>query len=153
MRLIDVLNKDFVVLRLQASDMVGVLDELSVSAEAAGIASRDVIATQLMVREESQAPIVGPGVAIPHATVDGLSDTVLGVALAPQGIQFGPEEYEPVRLFFVLLSPPGRERQHVRFLARICRLSRDAAFAAQLDAAEDTGAVVQAVEAVDATHG
>ena len=54
MRLIDVLNKDFVVLRLQASDMVGVLDELSVSAEAAGIASRDVIATQLMVREESQ---------------------------------------------------------------------------------------------------
>ena len=48
-----------------------------------------------------------PGLAVPHATVPGLMELVIGVALAPEPVQFGPEEMGPVRVFFVLLSPPA----------------------------------------------
>lgn len=53
---------------------------------------------------------------------------------------------DAVRVFFVLLSPPGTERQHVKLLARICRLVRQDNFVDRLEEA----AVVEAIESEDA---
>jgi len=53
---------------------------------------------------------------------------------------------DAVRLFFVLLSPPGTERQHVKLLARICRLVRQDNFVDRLEEA----AVVEVIESEDA---
>ncbi len=80
---------------------------------------------------------MGSGLAIPHATVPGLDEPVIGVALGREPIAFGPADTDPVRVFFVLLSPPGREREHVKLLARICRLMRHESFIERLEAAED----------------
>jgi mannitol/fructose-specific phosphotransferase system IIA component (Ntr-type) len=57
-----------------------------------------------------------------------------------------------VRVFVVLLSPPGREREHVKLLARICRLMRHEGFLDQLEAAEGDQGIVDVIEAIDARH-
>jgi mannitol/fructose-specific phosphotransferase system IIA component (Ntr-type) len=152
MRLSDFLRSDFVVTRLAARDVDGVVREVSAKAGAAGVAPEDVIAQKLLEREKLHSTVMGAGLAIPHATVPGLDEPVIGVALAGEPISFGPAETDPVRIFVVLLSPPGREREHVKILARICRLMRHENFLEQLETADGAEEILQVIEAIDAQH-
>ena len=79
-------------------------------------------------------------------------EAVLMVALAPEPVQFGPPETEPVGVFFVLISPPGHEGQHIKLLARICRLVRHPGFMEELRSAPDGAAAVEVIERVDQLH-
>ena len=152
MRLSDFLSSDLVLPRLTARDVDGVLREFSARVEAAGISDASTVAEKLLERERSHPTVMGSGLAIPHATVPGLPEPVIGVALSGEPIQFGPPGTDPVRVFFVLLSPPGREREHVKILARICRLVRHRDFIDRLEAAGDEAGIVEVIEAVDAFH-
>ncbi len=152
MRLSEYLRADFVVSRLRARDVDGVVREVSDKAGAAGVAPEDVVAQKLLEREKQHSTVMGSGLAIPHATVPGLDEPVIGVALAGDPIIFGAADSDPVRVFVVLLSPPGREREHVKILARICRLMRDEGFLEQLEEAEDEAEIIRVIEAIDAQH-
>lgn len=152
MRLREFLNDAFVVQRLATTDVEGIVGEVARKAEEADVAPADVVEEKLLERERLHPTVMGSGLAIPHATVPGLDAPVIGVALAPEPVAFGGEEMDPVRAFFVLLSPPGHEREHVKLLARICRLARHQDFLDQLDAAEDGAGVMAVVTAVDDQH-
>ena len=152
MRLREFLRADFVISRLQANDMEGVVHEICARADAAGIGSGAVIAEKLLEREHGHTTVIGSGLAIPHATVPDLPEPVIGVALAKDPIRFGPAGTDAVRLLFVLLSPPGREREHVKLLARICRLARHSDFIDQLEAADDDATVIEIIEFIDDQH-
>ena len=152
MQLREFLRPDFVVTRLQASDVEGVVRELAARADAAGIGPEALIAEKLLERERAHPTVIGAGLAIPHATVPGLTTPVIGIALAGEPIDFGSEGLDPVRVFFVLLSPPDSEREHVKLLARICRLARQDDFLDRLEVADDDAAIIEIIEAVDAEH-
>ena len=152
MRLSEFLRSDFVVSHLEAQDVEGVVREVSARAGQAGVAEGEVVAQKLLEREKLHSTVMGSGLAIPHATVPGLAEPVIGVALAREPIAFGPHEADPVRVFVVLLSPPGREREHVKILARICRLMRHESFIDQLEAADDDAGILRVIEAIDAQH-
>ena len=152
MRLSAFLRSDFVVSHLEARDVEGVVQEVSACAGSAGVAPEDVVAEKLLEREKLHSTVMGSGLAIPHATVPGLAEPVIGVALAREPIVFGPADTDPVRVFVVLLSPPGREREHVKLLARICRLMRHEGFLDQLEAAQDDQGIIDIIEAIDAQH-
>lgn len=153
MRLKDFLRADFVVTRLQAKDVEGVVEEVANLAGAVGVGSADVIREKLLERERLHPTVMGAGLAIPHATVPGLPAPVIGVALAGEDpVTFGGPGQDPVKVFFVLLSPPGHEREHVKLLARICRLVRHDGFMDGLDQAPDAAAIVRIIEQIDAQH-
>jgi PTS system nitrogen regulatory IIA component len=153
MRLKDFLRADFVLTRLQAKDVEGVVDEVAVLAGSVGVGPPDVIREKLLERERLHPTIMGAGLAIPHATVPGLPAPVIGVALAgAEPVVFGAADQDPVSVFFVLLSPPGHEREHVKLLARICRLVRHEGFMESLDAAPDGAEIVRIIEHIDAQH-
>ena len=152
MRLKEFLRADFVVLGLQANDMEGVVQEVCARADAVGIGSADVIREKLLERERTHSTVIGSGLAIPHACVPGLAETVIGVAIAGHAISYGPPGTDPVRLFLVLLSPPGREREHVKLLARICRLARHDDFIDRLEAADGDASVIEIIESIDDQH-
>lgn len=152
MRLSEFLRPDFVLSHLQARDVQGVVEEVSARAGSVGVAPEEVIAEKLLEREKVHSTVMGSGLAIPHATVPGLAQPVIGVALARDPILFGPADTDPVRVFVVLLSPPGFEREHVKILARICRLMRHDEFLDELEAAADNEGIIQVIEAVDSQH-
>lgn len=152
MRVREYLREDFVLAPLRARDAESVVHELSACAEAAGIAPERLVADGLWERECSCPTNVGSGIAIPHATVAGLTAPVLGIAIADEPLPFGAPDQEPVEVFFVLLSPPGSESLHVKLLARICRLIRHTGLVDQLHGADDGEAVVRVVEDIDAAH-
>lgn len=152
MRLSEYLNPAYVLPRLAARTVRGVVDELAAGAEAAGVGPADVIGAKLLEREEAHPTVMGGGLAIPHATVPGMAGPVIGVALAGDPVVFGTSDLDPVRVFFVLLSPPGHEREHVKLLARICRLVRHEGFIDELEQAEDAAGVIEIIRAVDEQH-
>lgn len=153
MRLKEFLHRDFVLLRLEAQDVDGVVSEVSRKAGEVGVGDAALVQEKLLERERLHPTVMGSGLAIPHATVPGLKAPVIGVALTGgDPVSFGHPEQDPVRLFFVLLSPPGHEREHVKLLARICRLVRHEGFLDSLESARAPAQVIEIIEAVDAQH-
>lgn len=153
MRLKDYLKSDLVLPRLRASGIDAVVAELSAHLEERGaVPSADEVERGLLAREHAHSTALGHGMALPHATIPGLDAPVLLVAMAEEPIQFGPPDTDPVRVFFVLLSPPGHERQHVKLLARICRLVRHPDFVTSLQAATSGPEAVAIIERVDEEH-
>ena len=152
MRLRKFLNEAFVVQHLAARDVEGIVAEVAAKAEEADVAEAGLVEEKLLERERLHPTVMGSGLAVPHATVPGLEAPVIGVALAPEPVPFGGEEMDAVRAFFILLSPPGHEREHVKLLARICRLARHQDFLDQLEDAEDAGGVMAVVISVDDQH-
>jgi mannitol/fructose-specific phosphotransferase system IIA component (Ntr-type) len=153
MRLNEYLRSDLVLTDLEARDRDGVIDALATHLSEAGVVpDRSLTAGALLAREKSHTTAMGHGMALPHATIPGLAQAVLLVALAREPIPFGPREVDPVNLFFVLLSPPGREGEHIKLLARICRLVRHPGFVDDLSAAGDARAVLAVIRRADEEH-
>lgn len=153
MRLNEYLRADLVLTDLAADDLHSVVDALAAHLAEAGVTrDADTVSAALAAREAAHTTAMGHGMALPHATIEGLERAVLMVALAKEAIQFGPEETDPVRVFFVLLSPPGREGEHIKLLARICRLVRHPGFVDELVTVNDGERAVEVIRRVDEQH-
>lgn len=76
----------------------------------------------LKEREAKCSTGIGQGLAVPHATIEGLDSTVLSVVSLAHPMDFGAVDGKPVRLAVLVLSPPGRTDEHLGLLARIARI-------------------------------
>ena len=153
MRLSDHLRDDLVVHGLQASNASEVLEAFGALFEKAGLVqSGEEVARALRTREEAHTTCLGEGVAVPHATIPRLEEMVLLVVSTSRPIRFGPPDSQPVDLFFVLLSPAGKEGSHIKLLARICRLVRHPGTLEELQSASGGDGLLQALLRVDSQH-
>jgi nitrogen PTS system EIIA component len=143
MRLEDHLHPARVMVGLRARDRAGALGELARGLVEGGV---EVPAARLQgalgEREAQQSTVLGRGIAVPHAVLPELDGPVMLVAVTAEPVAFGDPGQEPVRVFFTLLSPPGHEGNHIRLLARICRLGRHAQVLEALAAAPSAEAVL-----------
>lgn len=153
MRLNTYLRPDLVVTGFHAQDTDTALQGIARHLAGAGMGpTEDVALAGLRDREAIHTTVLGKGLALPHATLEGLDDPVILLALADEPVEFGPEGTEPVRVFFALLSPPNRQGEHIKILARICRLVRHENFAEGLRDAADADAVLSYIRSVDEQH-
>jgi Kef-type K+ transport system membrane component KefB/mannitol/fructose-specific phosphotransferase system IIA component (Ntr-type) len=68
---------------------------------------------------------IRPGVVVPHARVEGLTEPMLFLGISPDGITF-PMARERANLVFLLLSPPAHPEEHLKHLGEIARLAGSA---------------------------
>jgi mannitol/fructose-specific phosphotransferase system IIA component (Ntr-type) len=116
--LTDYLAEGQVWLDFTAGSKAEVLAALSrLAAEARGLSPAEVLAV-LAAREELGSTGVGGGVALPHGRLPGLTSPVLGLALAPGGVEFDSLDGRPVRLLALLLTGADG-RGHLQLLARL----------------------------------
>lgn len=95
----------------------------------------------LAERETAGSTGVGYGVAVPHARVEGM-DRVRGVFLRlDHPVAFDAIDDLPVDLIFALFAPPKAGVEHLRALARVSRLLRQADLREQLRQARTADAV------------
>ena len=107
---------------LAATDATGVLHEIAGRlAEAGVVADPEALFQRLWEREQLGSTAIGRSIAIPHCKLDGLEHVVLAVGLAPGGVDFGAADAQPVRLFFVVVSPSRSPAEHLQSLAAISR--------------------------------
>jgi PTS system nitrogen regulatory IIA component len=110
---------------LPAAEWHEVLRELAGRiADRGGAGSAEELFQRLWEREQQGATGIGAGVAIPHCKLPGLRRAVVALGMVPAGVEVGAADGEPVRLFFVVLSPEESPAEHLQGLAAISRWLR-----------------------------
>lgn len=87
-----------------------------------GIGNVDTAYEAVRSREETASTVVAPGLAVPHARLEGVHELVVGIATHRDGIPYGPAG-ERVHLMILLLAPkdaPGLYLQALSSLTAIC---------------------------------
>lgn len=153
MRLSNYLREDLILHAMEAQDAPEALRALGSLFEKRGyVKPEEEPVRALMDREEAHTTCLARGIAVPHATIPGLTDPLLLVGTTGNPIPFGPPDSEPVDIFFVLLSPPGRQSDHIKLLARICRLAQHPEDLDEIRQATDEASLFQALLRMDSRH-
>lgn len=106
----------------------------------------------LLTRERLGSTGVGEGVAIPHAKIKGLQNLLACFGRSNLGIAYDAVDAQPVKLIFMLLVPENCAGAHLKALARISRLLKDAPFRQALLLLEDAKALHEAFSQEDDKH-
>ena len=135
---------------LKARDKDDVLKRLSEWASQAmeGIAAEDVF-NVLGEREELGSTGIGGGVAIPHAKLSNLEDTVVIVATSKEGVPFDAVDGEPVFAFFVLLAPDDDTVNYLKLLAKVSKLIKQKGFLSRIKKATDQKEVLDIIRQLE----
>ncbi len=141
MDLNELLRPEAVIANLKANSKKQALQELAERAsEICGETERDIFDT-LLQRERLGSTGVGNGIAIPHGKIVNLDGLHGLFARLDKPIEFDSLDDQPVDLIFVLLAPEGAGADHLKALARVARLLRDADIASKLRATTDADAI------------
>jgi PTS system nitrogen regulatory IIA component len=85
----------------------------------------DSIFQALLERERLGSTGLGRGVAIPHARVPGITETVAAMMTLATPISYEAADNQPVDIVFGLLVPDDDDQYHLEHLARIATILRD----------------------------
>lgn len=118
-------------------------------ASATGVAQTHV-EELLLERERLQSTGIGDGVAIPHTALEDAQAQAAALLVCPRGIDFESIDGERVSIVFGVVGPKRATGEHLRTLARISRLLRDADTRAQLAAAQSPATAYDLIRAHDA---
>ena len=137
MEIVDIVSPDRVVADLRATSKKHALQLLAEKAAAATGLHERAVFDVLLERERLGTTGVGKGIAIPHGKLADL-DGLYGIfAKLEQPVKFDSVDDQPVDLIFLLLAPESAGADHLKALARISRLLRDASTCKKLRAADD----------------
>ncbi|HXZ15531.1 MAG TPA: PTS sugar transporter subunit IIA [Roseiarcus sp.] len=141
MSLSQLIKPDAVIAALRVNGKKQALQEMSErAATVSGLTAREIF-DALLQRERLGSTGVGDGVAIPHGKL-AKCDQIFGVfARLDRAIDFEAPDGLPVDLIFMLIAPETAGADHLKALAAIARLLRNAASAAQLRATRDPAAL------------
>jgi nitrogen PTS system EIIA component len=141
MPLTDLVVPQAVIPVLRVNNKKQALQELSARAAAmCGRTEREIFEV-LMQRERLGSTGIGGGIAIPHGKLAKL-DHLFGVfARLERPVDFEALDGQPVDLMFLLLAPEAAGADHLKALARVARLLRDAEIARKLRESRDAEAL------------
>lgn len=126
MELADLVARDAILPAVKAASKKQLFQEAATRArDAYGLDPRAVV-EGLVAREKLGSTAMGGGVAIPHARLGGLKSIVGLFARLEKPVDFEAADGQGVDLVFVLLAPEESGADHLRALARVSRLLRDA---------------------------
>lgn len=80
------------------------------------------IVARLLEREQQGSTGFGGGIAIPHARFKEATDFVFFIVTTRKGVAFEAIDGKKVRVFFVLLGPEERVRDHLKILATVSNI-------------------------------
>jgi PTS system nitrogen regulatory IIA component len=149
-KIVDFLPPELVFPELTASTKEGVLQELARGlAEVHPELDARRLVEVLLEREKLGSTAIGDGIAIPHGKLPGLHAVLGAFGRHPKGVDFHSLDGAPTKLFFLLVAPEDSAGLHLKALARVSRLLKDAAFRSRLTAADARESLYQLIREED----
>ena len=157
MKLTSLMETESVFARISAStkeealrEMLGRMDEAGVLAGAPGEeVSVDRMVERLMARETRGITALGEGVGYPHARCEDFSNFILSLAIAPDGVDYGAPDGEPVHVILMAIAPPDKNSLLLGVMACLSRIIADEELRARMLAAEDDEALWRVLDGSD----
>jgi len=153
MKITEILTPDLVLPDLRGATKSEILRELAacLAAKFKGIDANDLAAV-LAERERLGSTAIGDGIAIPHGKIRGATNIVGAFGRHVAGVDFESLDGGPTHLFFVLIAPEDSTSLHLKALARVSRLLKDAAFRERLLAAPDADRIYRLIVEEDGRY-
>ena len=141
MEIADLLIPRGVLPQLRVSNKKAALQEIARrAASMTGVAERQIYDV-LAERERLGSTGIGHGVAVPHGKLPELNRLYGLFARLERPIAFDSVDDQPVDLVFALLAPAEAGAEHLRALARVSRLLRDATICQKLRGTDNADAL------------
>ena len=129
MKISEFLSKNAIKIGIEATEKESALRELvDVLADVKEIGDKSAIVKSLIDRENLGSTGIGQGIAIPHGKTDRVKELVAVLGISKKGVNFEALDGEVVYIFFLLVAPKETAGPHLKALAQISRLLRDAYF-------------------------
>jgi PTS system nitrogen regulatory IIA component len=141
MLLTDLVAPNAIIPALKVNGKKQLLQEIAAKAAELCGQSERAIQEVLQQRERLGSTGVGHGIAIPHGKLSRLSKLFGLFARLERSIDFEALDGQPVDLVFLLLAPEAAGADHLKALARVARLLRDADVARKLRSSRDAEAL------------
>ena len=152
MEIVELLAPEGVVPNLKSKSKKQALEDLAtVAAQITGVHERKIFDV-LLERERLGTTGVGHGIAIPHGKLAELEGLHGVFARLEEAIDFEAIDERPVDLIFLLLAPEAAGADHLKALARISRLLRDAEICDKLRQSEGDKALYALLTESPANH-
>lgn len=117
-----------VVLGLKSTSRNEVFKALALSLASSGKLDKkgvEVLVRKLKERESLCTTGVGEGIALPHASLDSIKETIIALGVVPGGVEFNAIDGKPADVIFMIIGSQSIPRQHIQILAKIVRLCRN----------------------------
>jgi CPA2 family monovalent cation:H+ antiporter-2 len=144
-----VLVTDHSLLDLASTSWEDAIEEVARHAPAESLPPGVDIGYLAIERERELSTDVGFGVAIPHARCPNLTRPFVVFARSSQGLVFGRQSSDLVRLIFLLVTPANQPEVQVVLLSQIARLAADPERRQRLLEASTTSEVIEVVAGID----
>jgi len=132
-KITDFLSAEGIIPDLAARDKETVLNQLAEKfATVHGMPDGHRVLEVLKEREKISTTAIGEGVAIPHGKLGAVERVRAVFARSRAGVDFASLDGAPTYLFFALIGPEDGAADHLKAMARISRLLKDAAFRERL---------------------
>jgi len=153
MKVVDFLRPDLVIAELGGGSKGEILAEMArhLAARQAGI-DPEVLRRVLEERELLASTAIGDGIAIPHGKLDSVNQLVGALGRSVDGLEFDSIDGRPTHLVFMLVAPSSSTGIHLKALARLSRLFRDALFRQRLVEAPDAAGMYKVISEEDAKY-
>jgi len=152
MKIVEFLQASAVIDDLAGTAAQPVLAQLAKPlALAHGVSAQRLLET-LLEREKLGSTGIGDGVAIPHGKVPGLPAIMASFGRSRAGVDFRAIDGKPTYLFFTLFAPENSAGAHLKALARISRIFKNATFRESILKAADAAEIFRLIEAEDAKY-
>jgi PTS system fructose-specific IIC component len=116
----ELINERLILLNLKANDKSGVLEELVDILEQDGrLSDKQQFLQDIYAREELGNTGFDDGVAIPHAKSIAVQSPAVAIGISRNGIDYGADDGQPSKLFFMIASPDGGSNHHIEVLAEL----------------------------------
>ena len=150
MKITDILNEQGIVPVLAGRSKADIIAELAnVVVRQHRDIDRERLVQALEDRERLNSTALGEGVAIPHGKLPGVKGVIAAFGRSPSGVDFSSLDGKPTHLFFLLVAPEDSAGTHLKALARISRLLKDASFRTRLMGAADAAEVFRIIREED----
>ena len=148
MNLSDYLTEESISINPEISDKSSLLRSIASLAKKNSIlknVSGDEIFEKLLNREKLGSTGFGNKIAIPHCSLEGISDFVLGIITMKDGIDFDSLDKKKTHLFFFIIAPSDKRNIHISFLSAISSLLRVPEAVNEILVGNDPGSIQQSL--------
>jgi PTS system nitrogen regulatory IIA component len=76
-------------------------------------------------REKIGTTGFGGGIAIPHCALEDIEEFVVGLLIAPEGIDFESLDREKTTTFFFIIGPVSQRNRHIQLLSAISKILKN----------------------------
>ena len=111
--------------RLKARSRVEAVAELAVVAASACGLEASEISDGAMLREQLMPTGIGNGIAVPHARMRGVTETIIAVGLSAAGIDFDSPDGRPAHVILLIITPAHDDGIQLEILSDIAKVFRN----------------------------